>query len=97
MNREPHERRDINVTHAWYFYVTTMSMHEGNGISARRAGLYAAIRHGKDGDARETGDGLLSGLVSLSASCRLTQRWFARVTRYSRDTDILLGGVGYRF
>jgi hypothetical protein len=67
------------------------------------AGLYAAIHHGKDGDARETGDGILSGLVSLSASYRLTQHWSARVTwnrvvtRYSRDTDVLLGGVGYRF
>jgi hypothetical protein len=52
---------------------------------------------------RSTGDGILSGLVSLSASYRFTEHWAARVTwnrvvtRYSRDTDVLLGGVGYRF
>jgi hypothetical protein len=67
------------------------------------AGLYAAIHHGSNGDARETGDGILSGLISLSASYRLTDHWSARVTwnrvvtRYSRDTDVLLGGIGYRF
>lgn len=67
------------------------------------AGLYAAIHHGKNGDDRDTGDGILSGLVSVSASYRLTQHWSARVTwnrvvtRYSRDTDVILGGVGYRF
>ncbi|SEJ05497.1 hypothetical protein [Paraburkholderia diazotrophica] len=67
------------------------------------AGAYAAIHHGNDPDERSSGDGILSGLVSLSASYRFTKHWAARVTwnrvvtRYSRDTDVLLGGVGYRF
>ncbi|WP_322104315.1 hypothetical protein [Paraburkholderia sp. J41] len=67
------------------------------------AGLYAAIHHGAHPDERDTGDGVLSGLVSVSASYRLTQHWAARVTwnrvvtRYSRDTDVILGGIGYRF
>ena len=67
------------------------------------AGLYAAIHHGSDGDARSTGDGILSALVSVSASYRVTPHWAARVTwnrvmtRYSRDTDVILGGIGYRF
>ncbi|MBB3002240.1 MAG: hypothetical protein V4793_14480 [Paraburkholderia tropica] len=67
------------------------------------AGLYAAIHHGDDSDQRDTGDGILSGLVSVSASYRFTQHWAARVTwnrvvtRYSRDTDVILGGIGYRF
>jgi hypothetical protein len=67
------------------------------------AGIYAAIHHGKNGDDRDTGDGILSGLVSVSASYRVTQHWSARVTwnrvvtRYSRDTDVIQGGVGYRF
>jgi hypothetical protein len=66
------------------------------------AGVYAAIHHGEDHD-RPSGDGILSGLVSLSASFRMTDHWSARVTwnrvvtRYSRDTDVLLGGIGYRF
>ncbi|WP_322042004.1 hypothetical protein [Paraburkholderia sp. J67] len=67
------------------------------------AGLYAAIHHGQNGDDRDTGDGILSGLVSVSASYRLTQHWSTRVTwnrvvtRYSRDTDVIMGGIGYRF
>ncbi|QGZ63259.1 hypothetical protein [Paraburkholderia acidisoli] len=67
------------------------------------AGVYAAIHHGDHPDDRDTGDGILSGLVSVSASYRMTQHWDARVTwnrvvtRYSRDTDVILGGIGYRF
>jgi hypothetical protein len=67
------------------------------------AGAYAAIHHGEDPDDRPTGDGILSGIVSVSASYRFTQHWAARVTwnrvvtRYSRDTDVLMGGIGYRF
>ena len=67
------------------------------------AGLYVAIHHGEHPDERDTGDGILSGLISVSASYRLTQHWAARVTwnrvvtRYSRDTDVILGGIGYRF
>ncbi|AIP36514.1 hypothetical protein DR64_6712 [Paraburkholderia xenovorans LB400] len=67
------------------------------------AGAYAAIHHGDSNDNRDTGDGILSGLVSVSASYRVTRHWAARVTwnrvvtRYSRDTDVILGGIGYRF
>jgi hypothetical protein len=67
------------------------------------AGLYAAVHHGNSNEDRDTGDGILSGLVSVSASYRVTQHWSARVmwnrvvTRYSRDTDVILGGIGYRF
>jgi hypothetical protein len=66
-------------------------------------GAYAAIHHGDSDDLRDTGDGILSGLVSVSAAYRVTQHWSARVTwnrvvtRYSRDTDVILGGIGYRF
>jgi hypothetical protein len=67
------------------------------------AGAYAAIRHGESNQNPGTGDGILSGLVSMSASLRMTQSWSARVTwnrvvtRYSRDTDMFLAGIGYRF
>ncbi|WP_233838016.1 hypothetical protein [Paraburkholderia sp. ZP32-5] len=67
------------------------------------AGAYAAIHHGDSNDDRDTGDGILSGLLSLTATYRVTQHWSARVTwnrvmtRYSRDTDVILGGIGYRF
>jgi hypothetical protein len=67
------------------------------------AGAYAAIHHGESDQNPGTGDGILSGLVSMSASFRMTQNWSARVTwnrvvtRYSRDTDMFLAGIGYRF
>jgi hypothetical protein len=67
------------------------------------AGAYAAIHHGDANDMRDTGDGILSGLLSITASYRVTPRWSARLTwnrvmtRYSRDTDVILGGIGYRF
>jgi hypothetical protein len=68
------------------------------------AGAYAAIHHGGPNEnGNMGGDGILSGLVSISASYRLKQHWSARVTwnrvitRYSRDADVILAGIGYRF
>jgi hypothetical protein len=67
------------------------------------AGVYAAVHHEDSEEDRGTGDGILSGLLSVSASYRLTQNWSARLTwnrvmtRYSRDTDVILAGIGYRF
>jgi hypothetical protein len=69
---------------------------------AAGAGMYVAVDqrniHGSD-----TGDGRLSGIVSISASYRLGRRWLTRltwnrvVTRYDRDTDVIQAGLGYRF
>jgi len=45
----------------------------------------------------------LSGLVTLTGSYRFQPHWDLRtswnriVTNYNRDTDVILGGVGYRF
>ena len=45
----------------------------------------------------------LSGLVTMSASYRLDPDWALRlswnriVTNYNSDTDVILGGLGYRF
>ncbi len=92
-------RRDGATAQLWLtraFFDERLTM----GIGA---GLYTAIHHGKSAEADGDGDGILSGLVSVSASYRLTQHWSARVTwnrvmtRYSRDTDVILGGIGYRF
>ena len=53
---------------------------------------------------REDRSGLFfSEIVSITASYRLTERWHLRgtwdriVTNYDRDSDIFLGGIGYRF
>ncbi|CAG4917664.1 hypothetical protein [Paraburkholderia saeva] len=68
------------------------------------AGAYAAIHHGESVENGDTqGDGILSALVSVSGSYRVTRNWSARmtwnrvVTRYSHDTDVILGGIGYHF
>jgi hypothetical protein len=66
-------------------------------------GPYLSITHNDDLPSNRMGDGRFSGLVSLSASYRLTDRWLARVTwnrmvtRYDRDADIIEGGIGMRF
>ncbi len=49
------------------------------------------------------GDGRLSGIVSISASYRFSDRlltrltWNRVITRYNRDTDVIQAGLGYRF
>ncbi|MGF6774773.1 hypothetical protein P3T18_007294 [Paraburkholderia sp. GAS199] len=92
-------RRDGATAQLWLtraFFDDRLSLGVG-------AGAYAAIHHGSSNEDRDTGDGILSGLVSVSASYRFAQHWSARVTwnrvvtRYSRDTDVILGGIGYRF
>lgn len=48
-------------------------------------------------------DRILSGIIALTGSYRFTPHWALRltwnrvVTSYERDTDVLLGGIGYRF
>ena len=48
-------------------------------------------------------DRFLSGVVTLTTSYRLTPEWQVRaswnriVTTYDRDTDVIMGGIGYRF
>ncbi len=92
-------RRDGGTAQLWLtraFFDDSLTL--GFGV-----GLYAAIHHGTHREDRDTGDGILSGLVSVSASYRFTPHWSVRatwnrvVTRYSRDTDVILGGLGYRF
>ena len=45
----------------------------------------------------------LSGIITMTGSYRFDPRWDVRtswnrvVTSYDRDTDVILGGVGYRF
>jgi hypothetical protein len=66
-------------------------------------GPYIAITQTGDLSQNRTGDGRISGLVSVSASYRLGQHWLTRVTlnrivtRYDRDTNVIEAGVGLRF
>ncbi|EKS66629.1 MULTISPECIES: hypothetical protein [Caballeronia] len=67
------------------------------------AGPYLSITQNDDLAQNRTGDGRFSGLVSVSASYRFSDRWLARVTwnrmvtRYDRDADIIEAGFGVRF
>lgn len=49
------------------------------------------------------GEHQFSVLISISGAYRVTKHWSARltwnrvVTRYDRDTDVILAGIGYRW
>lgn len=67
------------------------------------AGPYIAIDTYKvHGDTEATG-ARIAALLTMSASYNLTRHWLARVswdrvlTGYNKDSDIFLGGIGYRF
>lgn len=67
------------------------------------AGLYYAINENENSASPGPGAGKFSGLVTIASSYRFANHWDARlewnrvVTRYNRDTDVILAGVGYRW
>lgn len=67
------------------------------------AGPYYAIDLSERGRASGDDPSRWSGLLTMSASYRLSQHWLTRfswnrtVTGYDRDTDVFLLGLGYRF
>jgi hypothetical protein len=90
-----HARRDGIAVQLWLtggYFGDRLTLSAG-------AGPYVAVTQNGD----QTGDGRLSGLFSVSASYRFTARWLARVTwnrvatRYDRDVDLILAGVGVQF
>ncbi|WP_168791281.1 hypothetical protein [Paraburkholderia aromaticivorans] len=66
-------------------------------------GAYYAINENENSATPGPGAGKFSGLVTIAGSYRLTDHWNARlewnrvVTRYDRDSDVIFGGVGYRW
>jgi hypothetical protein len=94
-------RRDGLTTQLW----ATRAFFEDRLTLGLGAGVYFAIRQRSNTDV--TGDNdtddRFAGIVSMSASYRLGQHWTTRVTwnrivtRYNRDADVILAGVGYRF
>jgi hypothetical protein len=91
-----HARRDGVAAQLWltggYF---------GDRLTlAAGMGPYVVVTQNDD----QTGDGRLAGLFSVSASYRFGEsRWLARIiwnrvaTRYDRDVDMVLAGIGARF
>lgn len=65
------------------------------------AGAYFAIDY-QAGHSQE-GDRTISALATMTGSYRLDPHWSLRVswnriiTNYNRDTDVIIGGIGYRF
>ncbi|CAH2031376.1 hypothetical protein [Trichlorobacter ammonificans] len=65
------------------------------------AGAYAAFD--EQAGMNRRGDWIVTPIATMAADYRLDQRWSLRfswsrvVTDYDRDSDVLLGGVGYRF
>lgn len=66
-------------------------------------GPYYAVDLSQKGLNASSAPSRWSGLLSMSASYRLGEHWLARltwnraITGYDRDTDVILGGIGYRF
>lgn len=66
-------------------------------------GPYVALNKYREPQGSEAEQERVAGIVTFSASYRFDSRWAARVswnrivTDYSRDADVILAGVGYRF
>jgi len=92
-------RRDGVTTQLWAVReFSTPSLALGIG-----GGAYFNIDRYRDERDRRERARSVSGIVTLSASYRLTPDWALRtswnriVTSYNRDTDVIMGGIGYRF
>jgi hypothetical protein len=92
-------RRDGVMTQLWAAQeLLDDSLSVGAG-----AGAYFNLSHYHNPFQGPDANHVLSGIISITGSYRLTPHWAARltwnrvVTSYERDTDVILGGVGYRF
>jgi hypothetical protein len=91
-------RRNGAAAQVWLgrsFYGNTLRLAVG-------AGPYVAIDSYHVHGVAENGD-KVSALITMSASYQMTRHWLVRaswnrvLTGYNRDSDIYLGGIGYRF
>jgi len=75
----------------------------GKVTLAAGVGAYLTVNQRNFRDKPGPGDGGISGIVSISASYRISDlrltrvTWNRVVTRYDRDTDVIQAGIGYRF
>ena len=92
-------RRDGIISQLW----ATRAFFNDKVTLGVGAGAYYAINENENSESPGPGAGKFSGLVTIAASYRFTKSWDARlewnrvVTRYDRDTDVILAGAGYRF
>ena len=92
-------RRDGIISQVW---VTQELLDDMLSVGAG-AGAYFNLSSYHNPSQGPGADRIISGIVSLGGSYRFTQHWALRaawnrvVTSNERDTDVILGGIGYRF
>lgn len=85
-------RRDGLVPQVW----VTQELHHDRFIVGAGAGAYIDLRH-REPRSR------VSGITGVTGAYRITPDWALRliwdrvISDYDRDSDVLLGGVGFRF
>jgi hypothetical protein len=92
-------RRDGLTTQLWgvrEFMERRVALGVGGGI-------YASLDRNSHPQNGESPGDFLDGIATLTGSYRIDGRWVLRaswnrvITSYDRDTDVIVGGVGYRF
>jgi hypothetical protein len=92
-------RRNGATTQLW---LVRPFLHDRLALGAG-AGAYFVVNKEHLTENTDDADETISAIISLTASYRLNSRWLARLswnriaTDYSRDTDVILVGGGYRF
>jgi hypothetical protein len=92
----PHVRSDAALTNARAFFDDHLTLGFG-------AGVYYALSEYDRSQSSGPGEHQFSGLISISGAYRFTPHWALRltwnrvVTRYDRDTDVILAGIGFRW
>ena len=78
-------------------------LHDRIALGAGGGTYFAFDKRRGDNQNGHNGEFFVSEIVSMSGSYRLTPHWHVRatwdriITNYNRDTDLFLGGIGYRF
>jgi len=91
-------RRDGIITQFW---ASQQLLDDALSVAAG-AGAYFNVSN-YENPVHRAGSNFVAGIISLTGSYRMTPHWALRatwnriVTTYERDTDVVLGGVGYRF
>jgi len=92
-------RRDGLITQLWAvkeFFLGRLNLGIGGGA-------YLALDRYRDPEKNGASDEFVAGIVTLTAGYRFDPQWGIRVswqrivTDYSRDTDVILAGIGYMF
>jgi len=90
-------RRNGLIAEAW----AVRQFFDDRLILGAGGGIYTSLNHYDGQSNGSERNRLFSGIVSLMAGYEIVPRWHLRatwnriVTNYDRDTDVIMGGVGY--